>query len=318
MAVYTKVTKEKLLNFLNNYNIGNLIKFEGILEGVENTNYKLTTKKNNFILTIFEKRVETHELPFFIKLQNHLFNKKIKCPQPILDNNKNFVNYIDDKSCVIMSFLEGKQIIDANLENCIQVGEELGKIHKHTKDFPLNRRNNLSNVDWKKIFQKCDKKIVKKEMYELIENELAYLEINWPKNLPTGIIHADLFQDNVFFINQKLSGIIDFYFACTDFYAYELAICINAWCFDKNKNFNKLKYQSILKGYQTYRKLQNEETKSIQILLRGAAMRFLLTRLYDQINHPDGALVNPKDPTEYFNILNFHRMNQKNKDFYDY
>tara|TARA_B100000965_G_scaffold404687_1_gene436226 strand:+ start:7065 stop:8078 length:1014 start_codon:yes stop_codon:yes gene_type:complete len=324
MAVYTKINKESLSNLLNNYEIGSLIDFQGIIEGVENTNYKITTLKNSYILTIFEKRVDEKDLPFFIELQNHLSNKKIRCPEPIVDKNNNFIQKIDNKKCVIMSFLEGKKIEEPTNEHCEQIGFELAKIHKNTQDFKLTRKNNLCFSKWLEIFNKCKQsslisnKIFSKkynhkkiknynDLFNPIEIELKFLKKNWPADLPKGIIHADVFKDNVFFDNNKLTGLIDFYFACNDFYAYELAICINDWCFNKDTIFEIDRYKSIINGYEKVRKLEVTEIKNMPILLRGSAMRFILTRLHDQLYHPKDALVEPKDPLEYFYFLETHQ-----------
>ena len=210
-----------------------------------------------------------------------------------------------------MSYLDGNKLNYVDPNHCYQVGEEIAKIHLNTKDFNLSRKNNLNQLSWKKIFDGCKK--INTEKYnglnELIDQELLYLNDHWPNNLPKGVIHADVFQDNVFFINNKLSGLIDFYFACNDYYAYELAICINAWCFDQKGNFDSEKFQSIISGYQNLKKLSSDEYSSLKILLRGAAIRFLLTRLNDKLFHPANAFVKPKDPIEYLKILNFHQEN---------
>ena len=311
MAVYTSIDDQNLNIFLKNYNIGELLKYEGILEGVENTNYKITTIENKFILTIFEKRVNEDELPFFIELQHHLSKKNIKCPNPIADKNNNYINVIKEKKSVIMSFLEGEKLKDVKPNHCLQLGEEIANMHLNTADFNLSRKNNLDQSNWKFILRKCQNTENKKysQFYKLIEDELMFLEKNWPKNLPSGVIHADIFQDNVFFIKEKLTGLIDFYFACNGYYAYDLAICINAWCFDDNK-FDFDKFTSIMDGYNNLRKLNNDEYKYIQILMRGAAVRFLLTRLHDELFHPKDAFVKPKNPIEYINILKFHQTNK--------
>ena len=309
MAVYTKITKDLLISFMKNYDLGEIKDFQGIEEGVENTNYKIISSKKIYILTIFEKRVNEDDLPFFINLLNHLSIKKIKCPKPIADNKGDYINRILNKPCVIMSFLSGQKIQLTKANHCFQVGNNLAKIHKATLDFNLNRKNNLNQQNWKALFEKCkkikDNKYI--EIFEEIEKSLIYLDKNWPNKLPKGIIHADVFRDNVFFINDKLTGVIDFYFACNDFYAYELAICINAWCFDQKINFSIKKFTSIIEGYQSLRKTTSQEIEFLPILLQGAAMRFLLTRLHDQLYHPAEAFVNPKDPLEYFEILKFHQ-----------
>ena len=311
MAVYTPITKEKLSSFLENYNIGSLENFNGVLEGVENTNYKIITSQDTFILTIFEKRVKKQDLPFFIELQNHLSKKNIKCPSPIPDRNGHYINTIEDKTCVLMSFLEGKKINNATFYHCQQIGELAAKIHLHSKDFTITRNNGLHQKHWRDIFKKCQnsKDNQYDELYQIIEQELQYLDNNWPKNLPTGIIHGDIFPDNVFFIDNFISGLIDFYFSCNDFYAYELAIIINAWCFDKKESFKKENFDSLLKGYQQHINMSNDEKIHFDTLLRGAAMRILVTRLYDQLYHQDGAMVVPKDPLEFFDILKWHQNN---------
>tara|TARA_Y100001970_G_C14193357_1_gene836668 strand:- start:650 stop:1600 length:951 start_codon:yes stop_codon:yes gene_type:complete len=312
MAVYTSIDVQTLNNFLKKYNIGELLGYEGILEGVENTNYKITTIKNKFILTIFEKRVNEEELPFFIELQHHLSKKNIKCPRPIADKKNNYVNVMKEKKCVIMSYLEGEKLHDVKPKHCLQLGEEIANMHLCTSDFTLSRKNNLDQSNWKSIFRKCQSAENHKyyQFYTLIENELIFIEKNWPKNLPSGVIHADIFQDNVFYIKEKLTGLIDFYFACNDYYAYDLAICINAWCFNNNGDFDSEKFNSIISGYNNLRKLNEEEYKYIRILMRGAAVRFLLTRLHDELYHPKNAFVEPKDPIEYLNILKFHQYNE--------
>jgi len=311
MAVYTPITKEKLSLFLENYNIGSLEDFKGVLEGVENTNYKIITSQDTFILTIFEKRVKEQELPFFIELQNHLSKKNIKCPSPIPNRNGQFINAIGDKPCVLMSFLEGKKINNGTSYHCHQIGGLAAKIHLHSKDFTTTRNNGLHQKHWGDIFSKCQNSKDSRygELYQIIEQELQYLDKNWPRNLLTGIIHGDIFPDNVFFIDNNVSGLIDFYFSCNDFYAYELAITTNAWCFDKKESFKKENFDSLLKGYQQHGNMSNDEKNHFNTLLRGAAMRILVTRLHDQLYHPDGAMVVPKDPFEFFNILKWHQNN---------
>ena len=311
MAVYTSINKNNLTLFLSQYNIGTLKNFEGILEGIENTNYRVTTSQNTFILTIFEKRVNVAEIPFFIELQHHLSNKNIKCPHPIANHAGQFINTIENKPCVIMSFLAGKKINEVKSHHCYQVGQLIAKIHQLTQDFSLSRQNNLHQKYWKDIFDKCQNNYNNRylKLLQKLEKEIQFLEKNWPINLPSGIIHADVFQDNVFFENNKLSGLIDFYFSCNDFYAYELAICINAWSFDKNGKFNYNNFSSLLQGYQSLRILSKKEINDLPILLRGATMRILLTRLHDQLHHPPGAFVIPKEPLEYVAILKFHHQN---------
>ncbi len=317
MAVYTNISQKELEELLKQYNLGNLINFEGISEGVENTNFKITTTANNFILTIFEKRVAVEELPFFVELMNHLSKKEYKCPIPISDIKGEHIIKIKNKLGIIVSFVNGNWVKKIENIHCKQLGNYLALLHLATKDFKLKRKNSMGNNNWGKIFNKFRSK--KKDIYgyifDEINKELSVLQKEWPRNLPSGVIHADLFQDNVFFENDKFSGIIDFYFACNDYYAYELAICLNAWCFESDQSFNTTKARLILNNYQNYRPLSNDEKNSFHILARGAALRFLLTRLNDIIFHPPDAIVRPKDPTEYLKILNFHRHIKSTKDY---
>lgn len=311
MAVYSPINKKELLSFLKQYELGDLNKYEGILEGIENTNYKLETSRKNYILTIFEKRVKTKDLPFFINLKNHLFNKNFNCPQPIKNKSGKNINLINNKSCVLISYLEGKKILNVNSDHCNQVGKILASFHKDTIDFLKKRKNSMGYNQWEKIFIKCKKLSIKKykDINIKIEKELQFLKDKWPKDLPKGIIHGDVFQDNVFFKDNKFSGLIDFYFSCNDFYAYDIAITINAWCFNRDYNFEADKFNHLIRGYENLRKLEVIEKNNLSILLRGAAIRILITRLHDQLFHPKNAFVEPKNPQEYLSILNFHQNN---------
>lgn len=309
MAVYSPINKNELISFLKKYNIGDLIHFEGILEGIENTNYKIITTKKNYILTIFEKRVNSKDLPFFVNLKNHLAQKKFNCPQPIESRDGKYINLLNRKSCVVISFLEGSKISLVQTGHCKQVGTMLAQLHKNTEDFNGKRNNDMNYKQWNDLFIKCQK--ISNKKYDLImpiiEKELLFLRNEWPEDLPKGIIHADVFKDNVFFKDNILSGLIDFYFSCNDFFAYDIAITINAWCFNDEFNFDKNKFITLIKGYENLRKLNNNEKNQLSVLLRGAAIRILLTRLYDQLFHPKGAFVKPKNPNEYVSILNFHQ-----------
>jgi len=309
MAVYSPINESELLSLLEQYDIGTLVKFEGILEGIENTNYKVTTSQNNYILTIFEKRVESKDIPFFINLKKHLSSKKFLCPKPVSDIRGRNINTLKDKSCVLVSFLNGKKVTDIKDTHCQQVGEVLASLHLQTKDFNEKRLNSMSSIQWQNIFLKCKNHTNQKfiHMLPIIEEELLYLKNHWPNDLPNGIIHADVFQDNVFFQKNIFSGLIDFYFSCNDFLAYDIALTINAWCFNEQNLFDKNRYQALIKGYENQRKLTTEEKKNFSILLRGASIRILITRLHDQIFHQDDAFVTPKDPNEYLAILKFHQ-----------
>jgi homoserine kinase type II len=320
MAVYTKLNKENIEEILSNYSIGNLKEFRGIEEGIENTNYFLLVDNNKYILTIYEKRVKEKDLPFFSQLMSDLDKSGFKCPVPIESNNKKTIINYKNKNLMIVSFLEGKAKNILSPENCKSVGQEVAKMHEITKNFNIKRENNLSVNSWRNIFDQIKDKCVyiHKDLPLLIESNLKDVEKNWPKNLPTGIIHADLFSDNIFFDNNNLSGIIDFYFSCNDFYALEIAICFNALCFDGQKNnlsFNVTKAINFMNGYNQFRKLNNDEKKCIKVLSQGSALRFLLTRVFDSLNTVEGAIVKVKDPMEYLVRLEFHK---NSKNFEDY
>ena len=320
MAVYTKLDKEKISSILSNYNLGNLKKFEGIKEGIENTNYSIETDKSKYILTIYEKRVNEHDLPFFSELMLGLSNKSFICPKPISNKNNMHISDFQNKKFMIASCLEGKSKKNLSPSDCKIVGKESAKLHEITKNFQFKRKNDFSVKSWRKIFEQvrdgCKK--IHPDLPKLIEGNLVDVEKNWPNNLPAGIIHADLFNDNIFFKNNKFSGFIDFYFSCNDFYAFEIAICFNALCFDgvkENLSFNVTKAKKFIEGYNEVRKISDEERKSIKVLSQGAALRFLLTRVFDYINIVDGAVVKIKDPMEYLKRLEFHK---NAKSFEDY
>jgi homoserine kinase type II len=320
MAVYTKLKKENIEEILSNYSIGNLKEFRGIEEGIENTNYFLLVDNKKYILTIYEKRVKEKDLPFFSQLMSNLNKSGFKCPVPIESNNKKTIINYKNKNLMIVSFLEGKAKNILSPENCKSVGQEVAKMHEITKNFNIKRENNLSVNSWRNIFDQIKDKCVyiHKDLPLLIESNLKDVEKNWPKNLPTGIIHADLFSDNIFFDNNNLSGIIDFYFSCNDFYALEIAICFNALCFDGQKNnlsFNVTKAINFMNGYNQFRKLNDDEKKCIKVLSQGSALRFLLTRVFDSLNTVEGAIVKVKDPMEYLVRLEFHK---NSKNFEDY
>tara|TARA_B100000989_G_scaffold210157_1_gene159419 strand:- start:306 stop:1259 length:954 start_codon:yes stop_codon:yes gene_type:complete len=314
MAVFTVIDKDDLDLLIEKYEIGKIESFHGILEGVENTNYKIVTSEKKYILTIFEKRVDLKDLPFFIDLQKHLASKNIKCPTPISDKNGNIIQNIKNKKCVLMSFLHGdNQIKNLAKEHCFEVGKLIGKLHINTHDFKSTRKNYLEISELEKITSKCSKLKMKlySELIEKIETELTFIKKNYPSDLPFGIIHGDAFIDNIFFIEENLSGIIDFYFSCNDFYIYDLSICINAWCFNKRGFFDNKKFNSLIEGYETQRKIQKDEKNNLNIILRLAALRILITRLHDLLFHEPKTYVTPKDPIEFYEILEFHKKNTK-------
>ena len=311
MAVFTKLEKNEIEDFLKDYSIGNLISFEGIVKGTENTNYKIITTKNKYILTILEKRVQPEDLPFFMDLQNELAAHGFDCPLPVKNNKKSIINKLKDKSAVIISFLQGENLTNVMPEHCYELGLKIAKFTNITKNLNLSRPNSVGYKTWVSIyenFKNIDNESYQ-EYFQILSNELIFLKNNWPINLPTAIIHADLFIDNILFIKNKISGIIDFYFSCNDFIAYELALTINAWCFNKDVTFNYKNYNSLMMGFENISSLNIEEKASMNVLLRGAAVRILVTRLYDKIFHPDDALVKLKDPKEYLNILKWHQQN---------
>ena len=308
MAVYTKLEHQEVEQFLEQYNINNFKDYKGITEGVENTNYFIKTSQQDYILTIYEKRVDENDLPFFIKLLSSLSDNRFPCPKPIANKNNEKINKIKNKNAALVTFLNGQSKNKITSEECFEIGKITAQLHEITKKFNISRKNNLSIESWQNIFEKIvkqkidlDETIIKKT-----KSYLNFLKDKWPKNLPQGIIHADLFPDNIFFTKNKVSGIIDFYFACNDFFAYEIAICLNSICFDNNSTFNMTKAKNLIDGYSSIRALGEDEKKYLPILCMGAAMRFFLTRLYDFYNTDNKADVKIKDPFEYFKKIEFH------------
>ena len=320
MAVYTKLSEEELKKFFSKYNLGKLISYKEIKEGIENTNYFIQTEQGKFILTLYEKRVDEKDLPFFISLMKNLFDKNFLAPEPIININGNYISEINKKKAAVVSFLDGKAKKVLSPNNCYEVGINTAKLHAITKNLTGKRENKLSVNSWSKIYKKVKKDCFKihPNLTIIIEKNLDNIEKNWPKNIPSGIIHADLFPDNIFFKKEKLSGIIDYYFSCYDFYAFEIAICLNALCFEgtnENLSFNVTKAKKFIDGYSSIRGLKDEEKKSLKILCQGAALRFLLTRVFDYLNLIEGAIVKIKDPIEYLKRLEFHN-NVKNYEDY--
>ena len=309
MAVYTHLSDEEIRKFLTEYDIGQLLNFSGIAEGVENSNFLLTTSSNKYILTLYEKRVDPHDLPFFLKLLSHLASSGLSCPLPVEARDGKALRTLGGKPAAIVTYLQGSWPRQTTLDQCKALGSTMAMMHEFGKSFQGIRKNALTLTAWRPLLDSC--RLPEREVYINLFNELnqelKWLEANWPKSLPSGIIHADLFPDNVFFKDDNLSGVIDFYFACNDFLAYDIAVCINAWCFDENELFNFKKSSCILSAYNEMRTLSKEEVASLPVLIRGSAIRFLLTRLYDWLNHPEDALVKPKDPMSYLKKLRFHQ-----------
>ncbi|MDQ8726711.1 homoserine kinase [Bradyrhizobium sp. LHD-71] len=317
MAVYTDVSVEELTAFLKDYDIGELLSYKGIAEGVENSNFLLHTSKGAFILTLYEKRVAAADLPFFLSLMAHLAAHGVSCPQPAKNRRGEVYSPLAGRPAAIIDFLEGMWPRRPNAVHCAGVGEVLAKLHLAGHDFPLVRKNPLSVTGWRPLFEQAAQRAneVQHGLYELLSAELDHLERSWPEGLPQGVIHADLFPDNVLFLGDKVSGVIDFPFACNDFLAYDVAICLNAWCFEADHAFNVTKARALLSGYSRCRPLSTAEQDALPLLARGAALRFLLTRLVDWLNVPPGALVRPKDPVEYVRKLRFHQAVSSVRDY---
>ena len=308
MAVYTEVPDNELEEFVARYDIGRVASCKGIAEGVENSNYLLHTERGSYILTLYEKRVSAADLPFFIGLMEHLAHKGIACPTPIHARGGEALGELCGRPAAIISFLDGMWPRRPTPRHCQLLGEALAKFHLAGADFPLRRANDLSLAGWRRLFEACRNRAheVSPGLGDELARELDLIERGWPKDLAIGTIHADLFPDNVFFLQDRLSGIIDFYFACTDAYAYDVAVCLNAWCFEPNLAFNATKARGLVANYRRARPMPAAEIEALPLLARGSALRFLLTRLYDWLNHPPGAFVKPKDPIEYLRKLRFH------------
>lgn len=309
MAVYTEVNDEELTELAASYGLGRLVSCKGIAEGVENTNYLVVTEKGRYILTLYEKRVIPEELPFFLGLMEHLAANGINCPTPLRDLSGRNLRQIAGRPAALVTFLEGVWIRRPGVDHCAAVGRALAELHLAGASFPMRRVNALGPHGWRPLYTRFSAGAdeIAPGLARAIDEELAFLEANWPRDLAAGVIHADLFPDNVFFLGDRLSGLIDFYFACTDALAYDVAICLNAWCFEADYAFNITKGRALLKGYTSVRPLQPREVSVLPVLARGSALRFLLTRAYDWINTPPDALVKRKDPGEYLRRLRFHQ-----------
>jgi homoserine kinase type II len=309
VAVYTDVGAEELESFLSGYGIGELLSYKGIAEGVENSNFLLHTTSGYFFLTLYEKRVAKDDLPFFLGLMAHLASRGINCPQPVKNNKNEILGQLAGRPAAIIDFLEGVWPRKPNASHCAAVGDALAKLHLAGGDFTMTRANALSVSGWRPLFDVAASRAdeLRHGLHDFLAAELDHLEKSWPRDLPRGVIHADLFPDNVLFLGDKLSGLIDFYFACNDILAYDVAICLNAWCFESDHSFNVTKARAFLNAYSKVRTLSAAERKALPLLARGAALRFLLTRLVDWLNVPPGALVRPKDPLEYVRKLRFNQ-----------
>ena len=309
MAVYTEVNDEALGAFLEGYDLGRVVSFKGIAEGVENSNFLMRTEAGQFILTLYEKRVKEADLPFFVGLMEHLSKRGVICPQPVRAKNGEALGRLAGRAAAIVTFLDGLWIRRPRAEHCGQVGEALARMHEAGAGFALTRANALSIDGWPALFAAAEARAdeVAPGLAAETAAELAALKAAWPAGLPGGVVHADLFPDNVFFLNDKLSGLIDFYFACNDAFAYDLGVCLNAWCFEPDGQFNVSKGMAMIRGYEKRRPLTSIEVEALPILARGSALRFMLTRLVDWLNVPPGAKVTPKNPLEYLTKMRFHQ-----------
>ena len=309
MAVYTEVSDEELARFIASYRVGALLSFKGIAEGVENTNYLLHTESGPFFLTLYEKRVAPEELPFFLGLMEHLANAGIRCPTPVRDAQGQSLRQLAGRPAALVTFLEGVWIRRPQVMHCAAVGQAMARMHLAGQNFSLSRANALGPPGWGALYARFKDHAdeIAPGLGTTIEQELDHLACNWPTDLALGVIHADLFPDNVFFLGDQLSGLIDFYFACNDALIYDIAIALNAWCFESDHSFNMTKGQALLKGSQAIRGLKPEERRALPLLARAAALRFLLTRAHDWLHTSAEALVKRKDPLEYLRRLKFHR-----------
>ncbi|WP_434733537.1 homoserine kinase [Rhizobium sp. YTUHZ044] len=309
MAVYTDIAEDDLKWFLTEYDAGTLLSYKGIAEGVENSNFLLHTSKAPLILTLYEKRVEKSDLPFFLGLMQHLSARGLSCPLPLPRRDGALLGSLSGRPAALISFLEGMWLRKPEAKHCREVGRALAEMHVAGEGFELKRPNALSLDGWRGLWEKSEARAdeVEPGLQGEIRKELDFLAAAWPKCLPSGVIHADLFPDNVFFLGDELSGLIDFYFACNDLLAYDVSICLNAWCFEKDGAYNITKGMAMLEGYQSIRPLSGEEIAALPVLARGSALRFFLTRLYDWLMTPEGAMVTKKDPLEYLRKLRFHR-----------
>ncbi|NCF49282.1 MAG: homoserine kinase [Bacteroidetes bacterium] len=309
MAVYTHVDDDNLAQLLAAYDLGKVQSLTGIAEGVENSNYLLRTDRANYILTLYEKRVKRDDLPFFIEVMEVLANAGMDCPLPVPATDGSILQQLMERPCAIFSFLDGNWSRHPNREKCRELGKSLANIHLNCATVTRRRPNALGPDSWQALFDQVASTAdtLGDGMQLAVQQHLDSILRDWPSNLPSGVIHADLFPNNVLFIGDKLTGLIDFYFACDDIFAYDLGICMNSWCFEADGSFNLTKSRAMLRGYQSVRPLSDDEIKAIPTLAAGSAMRFFLTRLYDWINTPKDALVRPKDPMEYWSILRFHQ-----------
>jgi homoserine kinase type II len=309
MAVYTEVGAEELERFLEQYRVGRARSLKGIAEGVENSNFLVETDLGRFVLTLYEKRVQVDELPFFLGLLEHLARRGVACPQPARLVSGAQWTELNGRPAALLTWLDGVSYREPDPSHCAEAGIALARLHDAGADYPVHRANALSLSGWQALAKTTAAEAggVKSGLDDLIANSLCDLEREWPTDLPAGIIHADLFPDNVLFLDDRISGLIDFYFACNDFYAYDVAVMLNAWCFDGHGRFDFERGRRLLEAYRSVRPLSQRELDCLPVLAQGAALRFLLTRLHDWLRRDPSALVRPKNPLDYVTRLDFHR-----------
>lgn len=305
MAVYTEISDRDLVGFVADYDLGSVLSCSGMAEGIENSNYLLTTDQGRYVLTLFERRVTADDLPFFMGLMTHLAAQGIPCPTPVAARDGAVLRTLSDRPAVIVSFLHGAWPRNPTPDHCAELGNALARLHMAGQTFPMTRANDMGPVSWRRLFNECEAHddTVTSQFGDILKD----VEAHWPMGLPSGVIHADLFPDNVFFQQGTLTGVLDFYFACHDFLAYDLAIALNGWCFDDDNAFDAAGSRRLISAYQDVRPLTGAERDALPILCRGAALRFLLTRLYDQLFPTEGLILTPKDPLEFLTRLKFHQ-----------
>lgn len=308
MAVYTPLSNEQIADFLSQYHCGSFLLAEGILQGIDNTNYRIETTQGRYVLTIFESRIDPRDLPFFLDFMAHVAGCGVNCPDPVVRKDGDVIGKLAGKPAVLMPFLSGHGLSAAEITPalCCEFGALLGHLHIAGLAFEKTRKNSMGLDGWKARVAAIGDR-ASPEIMEVVQGEIAYIESNWPENLPKGTVHADLFPDNIFVTDGHVSGVIDFYFSATEFLAYDLAIAVNAWCFDSQHDFVPDRWEALMDGYSRLYKMSDEEKKSFNVLLRGAALRFLVSRLHDFVFHDPAAFVSPKDPAEYLKKLEFHR-----------
>lgn len=317
MAVYTEVSNRQLTDFLQAYDIGELVFYRGIADGIQNSNFILQTSQGTFILTLFEEQAVAEDLPYFMGLLDHLAANGVPCPTPVHKRDGEALGQLAGKPAAISSFLEGMSVRRPGVTHCRNLGAALGQFHVAALDFTPTRKNTWGIARWRALHSNCGKRLdeIRGGLHDIVGEEIALLDEAWPRNLPQGTVHADLFPDNVFFRGDTLTGLIDFYAACTNELAYDIAVCLNAWCFETDNSFNVTKSRALLRGYESARKLEPVEVDALPLLARGSAMRFLLSRSYDWLNPAEGALVHTKDPLEYWRKLRFHQQVSSPRDY---